>query len=82
MNIIYHESYLNFGGILNDDNDLQSSNIKLILVTLLISHLEISGKDDNALQPLNIKLILVTFAVFHLEISDGNEDNDLQQLNK
>ena len=77
MKCKYNEFYLNFGGILKDDNDLQLSNIKLIFLTFVISHLEIPGNYDNALQQLNIKLIFLTVLIFHLEIS-GNFDNDEQ----
>ena len=39
-------------------------------MTLLTSHLEISGIDFNTLQPENKQLISTTLLVFHLEISD------------
>ena len=49
-------------------------------LTLLISHLDISGNDDKDEQSQNIRLILVTFLVFHLDILD-NDDSDEQFLN-
>ena len=44
-------------------------------MTLLVFHLEISGKDDNDEHPTNIPVISVTLLVFHFEIS-GKDDND------
>ncbi len=52
----------------------------LILITLFVFHLEISGKDDNDEHCSNIELILFILFVFHLEIS-GKEDNDEHSLN-
>ena len=40
-----------------------------MLVTLDVSHLEISGKNDKEPQLLNMDSIFVTFTVFHLDIS-------------
>ena len=42
---IYLNNYLNLSGILSDDE--HPENIELILVTLLVFHLDISGKFDN-----------------------------------
>ena len=47
--------YVNFVLIILDNIIFgQSSNIFLILVTLIVIHFEISGKDDNDEHPLNI----------------------------
>ena len=51
--------------------------MKLIFITLLVSHFEISGNDDNDEQSEKKPFISVTLIVFHFEIS-GNEDNDEQ----
>ena len=47
----------------------------LISFTLLVIHLEISGKEDNDELPENMQLKSVTLLVFHFEIS-GKEYND------
>ena len=52
----------------------------LILVTLEVSHFEISGKESNELQFLNNLLILVTIEVFQFEIS-GNSNNESHSQN-
>ena len=50
-------------------NKMQLLNSLLILLTLLVFHLEISGNANNDSQFLNIPLILLTLFIFHLEIS-------------
>ena len=72
MFYIYNIYFLNSEGIFNDS--LQKENIEFILVTLEVSHFDISGNEDNVLQKENIELISVTFEVSHFDIS-GNEDN-------
>ena len=54
--------------------------MSLILVTLLVFHVEMSGNDDNDLHFLNILLIDLNLFVFHLEMS-GNDIKDLQPEN-
>ena len=52
-------------------------NIKLISLTLLVTHLDISGNVINDEHPINIKLISLTFFVSHLDIS-GNDKSEEQ----
>jgi hypothetical protein len=47
----------------------------LISITLLVSHIEISGKDINDEHPSNILLISLTLLVFHFEMP-GKDDSD------
>ena len=56
-----HIYLLNLEGIFKDS--LQLRNILLILVTLEVSHFDISGNEDNVLQSENILLILVTLLI-------------------
>ena len=51
-----------------------------ILLTLLVFHLEISGKHLKELQPPNISSMVVTLLVFHLEIS-GKYIKEMQSPN-
>ena len=55
-------------------------NIQLILVTLLLFILDISGNDINESHQLNIEFILITLLVFHLDIS-GSDINELHPKN-
>jgi len=61
-------------------NIIKYKTYRLILVTLLIFHFEISGKDDNDTHPLNISPLLIIFLIFHFEIF-GKDDNDLHSKN-
>ena len=53
-------------------NDIQPLKIPIILLTLDVSHLEISGKEDKEEQLQNIYYILFIFEVFQYEISDND----------
>ena len=56
---------------------VQPLNIPDIYLTLLVSHLDISGNDNNDTHSSNIQLIFLTLPIFHLDIS-GNDTNDVQ----
>ena len=75
MFYIYNIYFLNLEGIFNDS--LQPENISLILVTLEVSHFDISGKEINEIQLENREFILITLEVSHFDIS-GKEVNALQ----
>ena len=59
----------------NEDNELQLSNIEIILLTLIVFHTEISCNFFRLSHDLNNPLILITLLVFHFEIS-GISSND------
>ena len=50
-------------------------------MTLIVFHLEISGKDDNDEHPENILLISLTLTVFHLEISSKDDKYEHPEKN-
>ena len=49
--------------------------MELILLTLEVFNLDISGNDINEEHPPHLKLIFKTLQVFHLDIS-GNDINE------
>ena len=54
---------------------LDPSHIKLLILTLDISHFDKSGNEFNDEHQLNIKFISITLEIFHFDIS-GNEIKD------
>ena len=52
-----------------------------MLVTFLVSHLEISGKERRSVQELNNDDIFLILLVFHVDIS-GKDNNDEHSSNK
>ena len=55
--------------------------MKLILITLLVFHFDISGNDFNDEHLKNKSSMQLTLPVFHFEIS-GNDFNDKHLINK
>ena len=63
-----------------EDKNVQLQKIKLISVTLLVSHLDISGKNDKEIQEQKVPNIKLTLLVLNLDIS-GKIDNFEQLKN-